>query len=118
MSNRRRPYPAFRTNHRNLLANERPVRIDEEIGYRTDDLDRVKRRHEVFADAARNQLAIEFDVIDGTDNHDLHVFVAMFGQRIDLGQHLLGCCRRLDHQKVGSRVLLHIGRCSGNTAGD
>jgi len=113
-----RAYPALGTDDRDLLTNKRTVGINKQVGDRPDDLDRLQRWHEVFADTACDQLPVKPDIIDHTHDHDLDILVAMLGQRINLAQNLLRLGGRFDHKEIGGRVLLHVGRGGRNAAGN
>ena len=46
-------------------------------------MQRIERRHEIFADAAAHQFAIEFDIVDAADDEDLRRRIADIGEPVD-----------------------------------
>ena len=59
--------------------------VDVEVGDRLDDPHQIDGRHQVFADAAVGQTAVEFDVVDVADDDDLGAGVADVGEAIEFG---------------------------------
>ena len=53
-----------------------------ETGNRADEIEYRERRDEIFADAARHQLAIEHDVVHAAGHDDLGSGIAKFGERV------------------------------------
>ena len=51
---------------------------------------RADRRHQIFADAAPRQLAIERDVIDAAQDNHARAGVADFGQLIEPAEDIVG----------------------------
>ena len=60
-------------------------------------------RHQVFADAALDEAAIELDVVDVTDDDDLGAGVADLRQPVEFGLEPVARQLALDDDQVGRR---------------
>ena len=56
----------------------------EQLGHRLDEVDDAKRRHQIFADPARDKLSIENDVIELAKDDHLGPGVAILRQLLEL----------------------------------
>ena len=60
------------------------ARHAEQLGHRLDEVHDAKRRHQIFADPAGDQLAIENDVVELAEDDHLGPGVAKLGQLLEL----------------------------------
>ena len=91
---------AARADHGDDAAGERLVRVHIEPADRADEVERLHRRHDVFAHAAAHQLAEEGDIVDRADDDDLGAFLDHLRQAIQGVQHLLALHQRVEDQQV------------------
>ena len=70
----------------------------EQMGHRLDEIDHAERRDQIFADPARDQLAIEDDVVDLAEDDDLGARVAKFDSSSS-------CSIRTSRSAVASRTM-------------
>ena len=63
----------------------------------------VDRGHDIFADAAAQELAIEQHVVDMADGDDLGAGIADLGETVEFAQHVRAVEQGLDDDQVGRR---------------
>ncbi len=96
-----------------LGANDRdhpPERLGardaEQLGYRLDEVHHAKRGHQIFADATRDQLPVEDDVVELAENDDLGPCVAIFGELLQLREQRVATRRSLENDNIRRRRTL------------
>src|SRR5690606_1883209 len=84
--------------------------VDVEIGNGGDDPGEVDRGHEIFADAALGEAAVELDVIDVADDDDLGACIADLGETVELVFEPIARELRFDDDEIrGRRRLIELG---------
>ena len=79
------------------------ARHAEQLGHRLDEVHDAKRRHQIFADPARDQLAIENDVVELAEDDHLGPGVAKLRQLLELPEQRVAACWSLEHDHVRRR---------------
>ena len=103
MGDRRSADAALGADHRDDAAERFGPGNAEQVGDGLDEFDRGERRDEIFADAARHQLAVEDDVVDPAEHDDLGARVAEVRQLLELLDQQIAVGGRLEHDDVGRR---------------
>ena len=85
------------------LADRSGLRIGVDRRDALDDLRHVHRRHDIFADAAAQELAVEQHVVDVTDGDDLGARIADLGKALEIGEHRRPVEQGLDDDQVRRR---------------
>ena len=101
MRQRRGAHAAARADEGDDAADGRGIGIEIEAGNHFDQMQRMNRRDQIFADAAAHQLAIELHVVDAADDEDLGGGIADFGQAVDFLERGLALKPRLHDQQIG-----------------
>ena len=84
------------------------------MGYRLHEFDDAERPNEIFAHPARDQLAIEDDVVDLAEDDDFRAGVAKLRKFIELLDQRVSVCGRLENYHVRSRCAsIGLHRCGG-----
>ena len=95
------PDAAPRADKRDHAADRRRTRLQIEAGDHFDQMQRVERRHQIFAGAAAHQFAIKLHVVGAADHDHLGRRIADMGEPIEFVERGLAVEARLYDQEVG-----------------
>ena len=101
VANRARARAALRADKSDGLADRPRLRIAVQAGQGLDDLEHAYGSDQVLADAAAQQLAIEHDVVEVADDHDLGGGVAKPGQAVEFREHGGAVEQGFDDDEIG-----------------
>ena len=74
-----------------------------EPGHGADEIQNAERHHEIFADPARHQFAIERDVVRAADDNDLRARVAELRELVEFRVQLRAIRPDFEHDQIGRR---------------
>ena len=94
---------ALGADHRDDAPQRFRVRSVVEMRHVLNEVQHLERRHDIIADAARGQHAIERDVVLVADDDDLGAGVAIFRQVVEIGDQAGAVGDRLDDDEIGRR---------------
>ena len=94
---------AFSADKGNDLTHRPRLRIGVDGRNALDDLHHLDRGHDIFADAAAQELAIEQHVVDMADGNDLGAGIADLGETVEFAQHVRAVEQGFDDDQVGRR---------------
>ena len=95
VGDRRGADPAFGADHRDDAAERISAGNGIELGNRPDEIENPEWCDEIFADAARHQIAIENNVVDASRDDDLGPGIAEFRQGIEMLDERVAIHRRI-----------------------
>ena len=97
------PDPAFCPDHGDDAPDRLGIGRGKQPADRPHDVDRADRQHQVVADPAAHQLAIEDDVVMAPDDDHARARVADLGERIEAAEEVVSAALGLDHDDVRRR---------------